>query len=125
MILWLVVIDSALSFVWRWEWAIVEVPFHSDEPPSPQWSVNNFHCGYETLCVTTGKDRRKLVRTDSVICDSYTSKEFFFFHLLVCFPLRVEIEVKLFIKNVYEYSTWKRVYISLSLWLLRSRHMCT
>lgn len=82
-----------------------EVPFHFDEPPSPQWSVNNFHCGYETLCVTNReRTEGSFVRTVySVICDTYgTSEEFFFsfFIFSVRFPLRVEIEVKLFIKNV-------------------------
>lgn len=41
MILGLVVIDSALSFMWRWEGGS-EVPFHFDEPASPLWSVNSF-----------------------------------------------------------------------------------
>lgn len=42
------------------------------------------------------------VRTQfSVICDSYGTLRVFFFFLLISvrFPLRVEIEVKLFIKN--------------------------
>lgn len=63
MILGLVVIDSALSFMWRWEGGS-EVPFHFDEPASPLWSVSSFHCGCKTLCrINRERTRGSFVRT--------------------------------------------------------------
>ena len=107
-----------------------EVPF--DEPPSPQWSVNSFHCGYETLCVThRERTEGSFVRTVcSVICDSYgTSKEFlsffFFLHLLCSFSFESWNWSQVVHKECMKLLNLKRVYISLSLWLLRSRHVCT